>query len=135
MADGIASSIWAQALELLVPDGDVIKLALFPMELDLDAEYSRALEISGRGYEPGGQVLTGREIKIDDDGDAVLRFSRFVMWMDADILTRSGLIYNETSGRPLRVLDFGRNIGVTGGLFEVKLPEAGIIRFGPGGLT
>lgn len=130
MADAVPASFWLHALESACPEDHTYKLALYGQELDADAEYGISGEISGLGYDEGGQVLAGRKVELDEQGRAWLKFDRFVMWADADISTRSALVYDATDGRTLRVIDFGRRVGVQGGLFEVKLPAEGVVSMG-----
>ena len=61
---------------------------------------------------------------------ARLCFDKRVEWLNADIAARSALIYDATTNTPLRIIDFGRRVGVSGGLFEVTLSDEGVLHLG-----
>lgn len=130
MADGIAKDFWKHALGLACPVGHTYKLALFAEELTQDAVYDASKEIVGHGYQPGGATLSGLRVEADEAGVARLCFDKRVEWLNAEIAARSALIYDATANVPLRIIDFGRRVGVSGGLFEVLLSDAGVLHLG-----
>lgn len=113
------------AIKAVCPPDQDYALALYTTLLDATTQhYSTTNEWKGHGYEYGGAILEGYRIE-----NGSLYFNS-VEWLNADISTRSGLIYNLTTGKAIKVLDFKRTIGVMGGLFEVKLKDTPVFDLG-----
>lgn len=121
----LSDAFVAAGIGRLCPPDGTYALALYTVALDATvAQYSTENEWKGHGYQAGGAILTGYRI---DNG--ALYFDR-AEWLDADISTRSGLIYNVSTMEAIKVLDFKRTVGVQGGMFEVKLHETPVFSFG-----
>lgn len=105
---------------------DNYRIALYGPGAKLDktlARYSRRDEVSGPGYEPGGQSLQGFQTGIDGDA-ATLGWTRDPVWPNASITARFAVIYNHTrEDRAVAVTDFGRDHTSTNGPFEILLHE------------
>ena len=116
-----------RALKAVCPEDHTYKAALYTGEV-MHEKYSPEGEIKGFGYTAGGNVLTGYRVE-EENGEAALYF-RTTEWVDADIKTRSALIYDATTGDKVSVMVFPRSVGVIGGLFELKIPDQGVVRLG-----
>lgn len=88
---------------------DTLKLALYTAEANLDASttaYTTANEITGTGYTPGGNVVTG--VTINSSGYTAWVTFNNVLWVPAAFTTRCALLYNASkANRSIVVLDFG----------------------------
>ncbi len=112
-------------VKAVCPPDHTYKLALFTGLLNpAISSFPRKGEWKGEGYAEGGATLTGYRVE-----KGSLTFNR-VEWLNADISARCGLIYDATTGQPIKIMDFKRTVGVQGGLFEVKMPPEGVLTFG-----
>jgi hypothetical protein len=88
---------------------DELKLALYTAEANLDASttvYTTENEITGTGYTPGGNVVTG--VTINSSGYTAWVTFNNVLWVPAAFTTRCALLYNASkANRSIVVLDFG----------------------------
>lgn len=117
-----------RALKAVCPPEHTYKVALYEGVVSLE-KYGPIGEIKGEGYKAGGNELTGYRVELDSTGEAVLSFNR-TEWMNADIKTRSALVYDATTGDRVSIMEFPRTLGVIGGLFELKMPDEGVVRLG-----
>lgn len=118
----LVDSFAAKALAALCPPDHEYKLALYTKPLGAKTKYyTTDAEWKGAGYESGGRKIPGYEIK-----GAALKFGD-VEWLNSDISARCGLIYDATTGEAVKIMDFGRTIGVMGGVFTVKMPKKGVV--------
>lgn len=109
-------------------DNDVIKIALYTSSATLDEDttaYSATNETSGTGYSAGGETMTvtsGYPQLVS--GNAEVRFDT-VTWASADFTCRGALIYNSSkANRAIHVIDFGNDVGPSGGNFSFYAPVA-----------
>lgn len=105
---------------------DVYKLALYGEAADLSAWtefYTTQGEVSGKGYSAGGRALEG--YMCDLEGSVgVLGWEKNVIWPQATIQARGGLIYNASKeNRALLVVDFMEEVRSTNGKFLVPMPN------------
>jgi hypothetical protein len=111
------------------------KIALYTSFADIGPDttaYTTTNEITGTGYTAGGNVLTVVPPASDNVTDtAFVSFSNAV-WNPASFTARGALIYNNTTGAAVAVLDFGSDKTATS-TFTVAFPTAtsttAIIRF------
>jgi hypothetical protein len=83
--------------------------------------YTTDNEISGTGYSPGGQQLTGVTISTSTNGVVYVNFDN-VVWNPAAFTTRGALIYNVTqSNASVAVLDFGSD-KICSNTFTITMP-------------
>jgi len=105
-------------------DTDVIKIALYTANADLNAEttaYSSTSETSGGNYVAGGSILT--PITVNSSGYTAYVGFPNVSWTGA-ITARCALIYNSSkANRSIAVLDFGSDkVSTSGGTFLITMP-------------
>ena len=105
-------------------DTDVIKIALYTANADLNAEttaYSSTSEASGGNYVAGGSILT--PITVNSSGYTAYVGFPNVSWTGA-ITARCALIYNSSkANRSVAVLDFGSDkVSTSGGTFLITMP-------------
>jgi hypothetical protein len=105
-------------------DTDVIKIALYTANADLNAEttaYSSTSEASGGNYVAGGSILT--PITVNSSGYTAYVGFPNVSWTGA-ITARCALIYNSSkANRSIAVLDFGSDkVSTSGGTFLITMP-------------
>lgn len=105
---------------------DTFKLALYRAGANLSkatTAYSTRDEVIGPGYEPGGAVLAGMKVTLNE-GVASLTWTDPI-WPQATITARGALIYNASkSNRSVAVLEFGEDVTSTNGRYTVELPSA-----------
>lgn len=110
--------------------GDVFKVALFNKKAKLDektTQYSTTNEMTGKGYEAGGLILSGYTIS-EEKGSAILSFTDPV-WVDSSITAKSLMVYNSSKGNAaIAVYDFEEVTTSTNGEFTAQIPQ-GLIRF------
>ena len=103
---------------------DKYKLALYSASAHLNpltTTYTTEGEISGKGYERGGQLLAGYVCEIDG-ASAVLGWQTPV-WQNATISAHGALIYNASKGnRALVVVEFGEEVKSTNGRYRLPMP-------------
>ena len=116
-----------RALQAVCPPDHVYKIALYPEDVEIDA-YTSEGEWVGFGYDVGGKQLDGYRIEMDGD-EAVLRFYG-AEWLNADIKAKCALIYDVDTGDAVNLMVFPRVTGVIGGIYEVKMPDEGVVRLG-----
>jgi hypothetical protein len=122
MSSRAPQDIWKHLLTSTFPAEHVYKLHLY-----VDDPLMGGLEVKGFGYAP--KTLTGHRIE-GNGTEAVLRFDTNLIWDNADIKSRYAVVRDETAGQDINVMDFGKHIGVTGGIFEVRLSDEGVFRLG-----
>jgi len=116
-----------ECLRLLA--GKPVKLALYTNRANLGAlteAYSPENEVSGEGYEAGGQLLSGLTISSKNE-TAWARWSDAV-WPLSKITARWGLLYRSDTGSAVRVVDLsldGGDVISNNGEFRVALPSSG----------
>jgi hypothetical protein len=100
------------------------KIALYTALADLGPTttvYTTTGEITGTGYVAGGKVLTNI-VPTSSDETAFISFLN-VTWDPASFTARGALIYNQTTGSAVAVLDFGADKTCTT-TFTVTFPTA-----------
>lgn len=107
---------------------DTIKIALYTSSATLNKDttaYSATNEASGTGYSAGGATMTLTSTYPKIVSDAVeVRFDT-VTWSSADFTCRGALIYNSSkANRAIHVIDFGNDVGPSGGNFSFYAPVA-----------
>lgn len=127
IAAGVCDSAkldWLRATHAVT---DTYKIALYGSGASLSSattEYTVDGEITGTGYDAGGQVLA----------NIATGLTAGVAWMDWDdpawtgstITARGAVIYNASkSNKALAVLDFGADISSTNGPFTIYFPSPG----------
>lgn len=102
----------------------VYKIALYTAAANLGADtlaYTTDGEVTGTGYTAGGRTLV--IIPPSYSGStAFVSFSN-VTWNPASFTTRGALIYNETTGAAVAVLNFGADKTATTS-FTITFPPA-----------
>lgn len=113
---------------------NVYRIALYGAEAELNRltpAYTTKGEVIGApGYEAGGKVLEGAQVKLYD-AIAVMGFNSPVVWPKSTITARAALIYDFTrQNRAVAVIDLGpsptgdpRGWSSTNGNFVVTIPE------------
>ena len=74
------------------------------------------------------KMLTGYRVE-ESDGMASLHFDEVIDWMNVTVKARGAIIFDEDEN-VLSLLDFGRDVGVVGGLMTVRLSKRGVVGFG-----
>jgi len=100
------------------------KIALYTALADLGPAttiYTTVGEITGTGYVAGGKVLTNI-VPASSDDTAFISFLN-VTWDPASFTARGALIYNQTTGSAVAILDFGSDKTCTT-TFTVTFPTA-----------
>jgi hypothetical protein len=105
-------------------DTDTIKIALYADTSGLSPSttvYTTTGEITGTGYDAGGQALTGATISLDS-GVGIVTFDD-ASWTSATIAAAGALIYNSSkSNKAIAVLDFGSTKSSNDGDFKIIMP-------------
>jgi hypothetical protein len=102
----------------------IYNIALYTALADLGPTttvYTTVGEITGTGYVAGGKVLTNI-VPASSDDTAYISFLN-VTWDPASFTARGALIYNQTTGSAVAVLDFGSDKTCTT-TFTVTFPTA-----------
>jgi len=103
---------------------DTFRLALYTNSATLNqltTAYTSDGETSGGNYAPGGQVVTATvNTALGSNGSTIYVNFSSPSWTGA-ITARGALIYDETTGAAVCVLDFGNNVTSTG-TFTVTMP-------------
>ncbi len=109
------------------------KIALYTVTAPLNADtlaYTTDGEITGTGYVAGGKVLAPT-VPASSSGTAYVTFAD-VTWNPAQFTASGALIYNNTTGAAVAVLNFGSDKTATL-TFQIDFPTAtattSIIRF------
>lgn len=107
-----------------------IRVALYTDGTNISAQSLRSYggtgEVSARGYEKGGKVLTGKLIRID--GDSVsLTWTTPVIWPNSDISARGAVIYKAATGEAIAAVDFGAVVTSSNHEFAFHCPASGLI--------
>lgn len=120
---------------MFVLGSDTLKCALLTHAYVPDSGHATfadvaAAEVSGAGYATGGAILSG--VTWGVSGDAAVLDAADPSWAGATITARYAVVYAvKTAGgltNPLLcLLDFGQDIGVTGGTFSVAFDAAGVL--------
>lgn len=102
---------------------DDLYIALYTANANLDASttvYTTDAEITGTGYDAGGQLI--QNVTVESDGyTAYVSFDN-PFWDPAAFTTRCALIYNSTQGnKSIAVLDFGSDKTCTS-TFLITMP-------------
>lgn len=130
MAADLPTKFYAKTLKKAYPARSTYKIALYTDVPGLDADvYTKQGEVVGAGYTAGGVVLSGYRI-IESDEGADIAFDTQVDWFNADIRCKGALIYEFETGDVLAIKDFGRSVGVIGGIFTVNLNKNGVVGIG-----
>ena len=107
--------------------GDTCKIALYTNAASLHSlteTYTREGEVRGQGYQAGGLVLEGIDIRLDGV-TAVMTWNKDPLWKNASISADGALIYNASRGnRAMAVIAFDKTIVSTNGNFRVPMPPA-----------
>jgi hypothetical protein len=107
--------------------GDTFKMALYTSSATLGpttTAYSTTNEISGTGYNPGGNTLTVSQSPTSGGTTAFISFSN-TSWTSASFTCRGALIYNSSqSNKAVAIFDFGSDKTVSTGTFTVSFPTA-----------
>ena len=87
-------------------------------------------EVAGTGYTAGGQALA--DVTWALSGTSAVLDATDPAWSEATITARYAVVYaDKTAGgltNPLLcLLDFGQDVGVTGGTFSVAFDAAGVL--------
>lgn len=115
-------------------DTDVIKIALYTSSAVLGPEttvYTTTGEVSGNGYDAGGQVLLNPIVSAGN-GTGYATFDN-PAWPNSTYTVRGALIYNYTKGlKSIGVLNFGLDQTMLNQTFTIQFPynnpETAIIR-------
>ena len=120
---------------MFVLGSDTLKCALLTHAYVPDSGHATfadvaAAEVSGAGYAAGGAVLAGVTWSVS--GDAAVLDAADPSWAGGTISARYAVVYAaKTAGgltNPLLcLLDFGQDVGVTGGTFSVTFDAAGVL--------
>lgn len=107
-------------------DTDVIKIALYTANAVLGPDtlaYTTFEEVSGVGYTPTGQILTGAVVNRTNNV-AFVSFNN-PTWNAATFTTRGALIYNSSkSNKSVGVLNFGLDQTMLSQQFQIQFPPA-----------
>jgi hypothetical protein len=107
------------------PSPYVYKIALYTANADLNnttVAYTTTDEVTGTGYTAGGLVLTPSVGSDASNNTAYVSFSN-VTWSPANFTCRGALVYNNTTGAAVCVLNFGSDKTATTS-FQVQFPSA-----------
>lgn len=122
----VTNSAKQEFLQGVHQPGDVYKLALYTAKANLNAStsaYSASGEIDSKGYDAGGQILSGYSDS-SDSGTAIMSFHS-PAWEQSSISARGAMIYNASKeNKALAVYDFGMEITSTNGKFTATMPAA-----------
>jgi len=128
---GVCESYYEEILKGTHDAGDTYRMALFGKDAALSpltTVYSPSKEISGKGYEQGGQVLTGFLTGRWSEGGkrgAYLTWSS-PQWPKSTITAFGWQIYNASKGNKSVVVGtFKKDVTSTVGPFDVFLPFPG----------
>lgn len=105
---------------------DVIKIALYTSSADLGpttTAYSATNETSGTGYVAGGATLTATLVGGVNNTVTYVDFAD-ATWPSSTFTARGALVYNNTSGGSICVLDFGSDRSSSASTFRVTFPTA-----------
>lgn len=104
---------------------DVYKVALYTSSAVLNPMtefYTTQGEVSGKGYDRGGQRLKGYRVDLDGT-TGILGWTDSVIWRNATIRARAALIYNASKqNRSLVVIDFSEDVVSTNGNWRLPMP-------------
>lgn len=88
--------------------GDKYMIALYSPTAAISChieEYAKTGEVTGKGYSAGGVALSGYSVDMEGTA-AVLQWTAPVIWQNATITARYGLIYNASkNNRAIMVID------------------------------
>ena len=124
---------WTNAVKLAFLTGvhkpeDVYKLALYTADANINSfteRYTTEKEVTAKGYTAGGRVVDGYRAELQGT-TGILSWENNVIWPQASIKARGGLIYNASKDNAaLVVLDFGKDVVSTNGKFMVPMPPFG----------
>jgi hypothetical protein len=120
---------------LFALDGDTLKCALLTSAHVPDAGHAAFADVapaeaSGAGYAAGGAALSG--VTWGVFGEAAVLDAADPSWPGATLTARYAVVYaaKTAGGRTnplLCLLDFGQDMGVTGGTFSVVFDVAGVL--------
>ena len=127
---GVCTSYLAEILSGLHQPTDQYCLALYGTLAELSPQtqrYTAGGEVSGDGYTAGGMQIAG--FRASRNGNTAYLAFDPPSWIDATVSSRGGLIYNRSrENRAVCVLDFGKMVKSTSGLFITYLPPTGVVR-------
>jgi len=123
MADGFGAGFLAYAIEAACPPDEQYRIAFYGKDPSARAFYTTEGEWVGAECPRGGVLLKGYRVK-----QGHLLFDDVAL-LNADIEAQYAIVYNATTKRVIRNYDFGRKIGVMGGVFDFGF-GLGVIAFG-----
>ena len=108
---------------------DTINVALLNNSFSFVAAtttFSNTDEISGTGYTAGGQALSG--LSVSASGTSAVWTASNVTWTSSTFNAYFAEIYDVTaSNKSIACIDFGGEVSVSGGTFEIEWSGSGII--------
>jgi hypothetical protein len=85
-------------------------------------------EVSGTGYNAGGEALSGKSVTKDDTSDLMKFDATDVTWSSSTITARHAVLYDVTNADSLVcVLDFGSDQSSSNGDFTIQWNASGIL--------
>ena len=116
---------------------DDIKLALLDSNHTQDKDTHEffddvnANEVSGTGYTAGGQSIANTSTAVDDTADDGTFDGDDVVWSNASITARYGVVYKDTGDNStspiIGIFDFGQDFTAAAGDFTVSFNSDGIV--------
>lgn len=104
---------------------DQYKIALYGAGAHLNPmieTYTSSGEVTGKGYEKGGQLLSGYACDLDG-ATAILGWREAPLWRNATIRAQGALIYNASKGnRAIAVIGFPEEVISTNGNYRLPMP-------------
>lgn len=88
-----------------------------------------AHEVSGAGYQAGGEALVSKSIGYDAANNRVAFFASIVRWYPVTVEANYAVIYNDTGTEKVLIgyLDFGTARAIEDGVFEIQWHTDGIM--------
>lgn len=113
---------------------DTVKIALLDNTHTPDADTHTAWadvsgdEVSGTGYDAGGETLANKAVTQDDTDDEGVFDADDVTWSSSSITARYAVVYDTTAANKLICLiDFGSDQTSSSGDFTVSFDSEGIV--------
>ena len=88
--------------------------------------YTKEGEAVGTGYRAGGLTVGSPEVTCKSSATCV-SFRGIVEWKNSTIKARSAIIYGETSGEVLYIMNFGKVVSSTNDSFKLEMPDSPLI--------
>lgn len=137
MADVVTNNFKAEVMKgNLNLDSDQLNLALLDNnhanDIDNDATFSDVSgdEVSGSGYSAGGQAIANTGVTQDNTDDEGVLDGDDVVWSNSSITARYGVVYHNSTGTIVAILDFGQDKTSSNGEFKVSFAGEGIVNLG-----